>query len=404
MISWYNLPMDDRIILHCDCNSFFASVETALNPDLDKVPMAVVGDPERRHGIILAKNELAKKYNVRTAETIWNAKQKCPALICVRPNMEKYYEYSEKCNEIYNRFTDLVEPFGIDESWLDVTASKKLFGDGETIANNLRKIVRDELGITISVGVSFNKIFAKLGSDYKKPNATTVITRETGKKIVFPLPVSDLLFVGDKAKKVLEKLGIYTIGELARYDKDILIGKLGQLGHTIYEYANGRDESPVMPFGYKREEKTVGNGETFEVDVMTFEDLYPRILKIAESVGWRMRHKGVKASTLQISIKDASFKVIQRQKKLAHASNITLDIAKASMEIIKNTWTEGKPIRSITITASNLVSSEFVGEQLSFFGDNVARQKAEKLQQTVDSINEKLGKHSIRFGSYFIKD
>ena len=213
----------DRTILHCDCNGFYASCECAKNPQLKNVPMAVGGSVEARHGIILAKNELAKKYNVKTAETIWQAKKKCPDLVIVSPHYELYEEYSKRVNDIYKEYTDLVEPFGIDESWLDVTGSRALFGDGEKIANILRERIKAELGITISVGVSFNKVFAKLGSDYKKPDATTIITRENFKEIIYPLPVTDLLFAGKKTAVQLEKLKIKTIGDLACTDKEKLV-------------------------------------------------------------------------------------------------------------------------------------------------------------------------------------
>lgn len=388
--------MSDRTILHCDCNSFFASVETVLDPDLAKVPMAVVGDPNMRHGIILAKNELAKKRGVQTAETIWKAKAKCPNLVCVPPHMEKYAEYSRKCNEIYKRYTDLVEPFGIDESWLDVTDSRNLFGSGEQIANELREIVKNELGITISVGVSFNKVFAKLGSDYKKPDATTVITRDEGKKIVWPLPVADLLFVGRRTVPILEDLNIRTIGDLAKFSRDALIKKLGQLGGVIHDYANGKDESPVNPIS--EDEKSVGNGSTFEKDISSYDELLPRVVKLADSVGLRLRKKGFKAGTISVAIKSPDFKIVQHQRKV-DSTNITKDITKIAMELIKARWQEGKPIRAVTITASNLTSGNAM-MQMSFFDEDKEKIKDEKLQEMIDKLNEKFGPGTVNFGSH----
>ncbi|MDR1917764.1 MAG: DNA polymerase IV, partial [Christensenellaceae bacterium] len=305
----------ERIILHCDCNSFFASVEQVLNPALANLPMAVTGDPTKRHGIILAKNELAKAAGVQTAETIWQAKQKCPELICVPSHHDKYGEYSAKCNEIYDRFTDQVEPFGIDESWLDVTGSVKLFGSGETIANKIRETVKAELGITISVGVSFNKIFAKLGSDYKKPDAVTVITRNNFKDILHPLPVRALTGVGRKTLPELHRLNIKTIGDLANADRTILITTFGKMGGVLHDYANGLDNSPVT--ATRPPEKSVGNGATFEKDLSTFNELLPRIIELAESVGFRCRKAGVRAGVLAITIKDPNFNTIVRQKILA---------------------------------------------------------------------------------------
>ena len=277
--------MKDRIIFHCDLNSFFASVEEVLNPELKNIPMSVAGDPETRHGIILASNKLAKKFGVRTAETIWQAKRKCPNLVLVPPQQHKYYEYSKKAFVIYGRYTDLVESFGSDEAWLDVTHSYKLFAKTPLeLANTIRNRMKKELGLTVSIGISFNKVFAKLGSDYKKPDAVTEITRENGKRIIFPLPVTDLLMVGKKSAIVLERLGIKTIGDLAHFDKDILVNNLGILGETLWLYANGRDETEVNPAHEK--EKSIGNGRTFEKDIKSYEELFPRVAKLAENVGW----------------------------------------------------------------------------------------------------------------------
>ncbi len=203
--------MADRTILHCDCNGFYASVECALNPELKKVPMAVGGDPSQRHGIILAKNELAKKYNIQTAETIYSAKRKCPDLVIVPPHHSVYKEYSARVMDIYKRYTELVESFGLDEAWLDVTGSRRLFGDGKKIADELRSVVKSETGLTISAGVSFCKVFAKLGSDYKKPDATTVFSRENWKEYIFPMSANSLLYVGKHTEEKLSLLGIKTI-------------------------------------------------------------------------------------------------------------------------------------------------------------------------------------------------
>ena len=218
----------DRIILHCDLNCFYASVELLSHPDLRDIPTAVCGDPTSRHGIILAKNEPAKRCGVQTAETIWQAKKKCPALVLLPPHHDLYREYSRKVNAIYEEYTDLVEPFGIDESWLDVTGSLHLFGgDAKALADTLRQRMKQELGLTLSVGVSFNKVFAKLGSDYQKPDATTVISRENWKKLVWPLPVGDLLFVGSAARKLLRQYGVETIGQLAACRVEMLETVMG---------------------------------------------------------------------------------------------------------------------------------------------------------------------------------
>jgi len=281
---------EDRVIFHCDCNSFFASVETLDHPEWASVPMAVTGDPESRHGIILAKNELAKRYGVQTAETIWSAKQKCPQLLCVPSHHRKYSEISKKINRIYLDYTDLVEPFSVDESYLDVTGSLTLFGQTpRELADTIRERIHKEIGITISVGVSFCKVFAKLGSDYKKPNATTVFDREAVEKIVYSLPVSDMMFVGKKTAQHLAHMGITTIGALARTDEATLRHALGEQGGMLWKYANGLDDEPVHSYYDKYEVKSIGNGTTFRRDVYTHEEMRACITMLCDEVVWRLR-------------------------------------------------------------------------------------------------------------------
>ena len=385
--------MKDRVILHCDCNGFFASVECALNPDLKNVPMAVGGSVEARHGIILAKNELAKKYNIQTAETIFSAKKKCPDLVIVPPHHDVYEEYSRIVNEIYLEYTDLVEKFGIDESWLDVTGSQRLFGSGEEIASILRKRIREEIGITISVGVSFNKVFAKLGSDYKKPDATTVISRENFKEIVYPLPVGDLLFVGRRTKEALSKLHIETIGDLAESNETDIIKLLGKQGESIYRYARGEDNSPVDPHA-NEEAKSVGNGMTFKRDLYGERDILCGISHLSESIAVRMRKKGVKCTVVQVTIKDPDLHSIQRQEKLDSPTNLAKEITDKAMEIIRRSWNMKNPIRMLTVTGGGIVP-ENGAEQISFF-DETKDPKWESLEKTIDAIRDKYGKDAIQ--------
>ena len=385
--------MKDRVILHCDCNGFFASVECALNPDLKNVPMAVGGSVEARHGIILAKNELAKKYNIQTAETIFSAKKKCPDLVIVPPHHDVYEEYSRIVNEIYLEYTDLVEKFGIDESWLDVTGSQRLFGNGEEIASILRKRIREEIGITISVGVSFNKVFAKLGSDYKKPDATTVISRENYKDIVYSLPVGDLLFVGRRTREALAKLHIETIGDLAESNENDIIKLLGKQGETIYHYARGEDNSPVDPHA-NDEVKSVGNGMTFKRDLYGEKDILCGISYLSESIAVRMRKKGVKCTVVQVTIKDPDLHSIQRQKKLDSPTNLAKDITDKAMEIIRRSWNMKNPIRMLTVTGGGIVP-ENGAEQISFF-DEAKDPKRENLEKTLDAIRDKYGKDAVQ--------
>jgi len=382
----------DRVILHCDCNSFFASVECALNPELADVPMAVGGSVEARHGIILAKNELAKEYNIQTAETIYSAKRKCPELVIVPPHHDLYEKYSERVNKIYSEYTDLVEKFGIDESWLDVTGSQRLFGSGEEIADTLRRRIRGEIGITISVGVSFNKVFAKLGSDYKKPDATTVISRENFRDIVYPLPVSDLLFVGKKTREALSKLNIKTIGDLAESDCERLKRILGKSGEMIYHYARGEDDSPVDPHSHD-EVKSVGNGMTFKRDLCGEKDILCGISHLSESIAVRMRRKGVKCSVVQVTIKDPDLISIQRQEKLSSPTNLAKDITDKAMEIMRHSWNMKKPIRMLTVTGNGIVPED-AAQQISFF-DEEKNPKRENLEKTLDKIREKYGSDSV---------
>ena len=289
----------DRTILHCDCNSFFASVETLLDPSLADGPTAVCGDPESRHGIILAKNEKAKAFGVQTAETIWQAKRKCPDLRLVAPHRSEYVKFSRKCNELYLQYTDLVDPFGIDESFLDVTGSMHLFGSGEHIADELRRRMREEVGLTISVGVSFNRAFAKLGSDYKKPDGTTVFSRENFKQRVWTLPANTLLYVGKRASDRLNRLGVRTIGELAACDPAFIHSILGKNGDLLLRYARGEDDEPVRSFYAEREVKSVGNSMTFAHNLLGADECRMGITALCDNVGRRLRKRGMVCQTVQ---------------------------------------------------------------------------------------------------------
>ena len=284
--------MGERIILHCDLNSFYASVELLDKPALWEVPVAVCGNPKTRHGIILAKNEPAKKYGIQTAETVWQAKKKCPGLVLLPPHHDLYKMWSVRVNDIYERFTDLIEPFGIDESWLDVTGSLHLFGgDAEKLANKIRKTVKNETGLTISVGVSFNKVFAKLGSDMKKPDATTVIPIDGWQNIVWPQPLGNLLYAGRAATQTLKKYGIETIGQLAACDPAMPEQLLGKMGRQLWEYANGLDKSPVKPRHAADPVKSVGNGTTFPDDLVRWEQICAGLMPLCDSVAARRRRQ-----------------------------------------------------------------------------------------------------------------
>ena len=395
---------EDRVILHCDMNGFFASVELLSHPELRDRPMAVCGSPDKRHGIILAKNELAKKAGVVTAETVWQALKKCPDLQFVPPHMSKYKHYSRLINEIYQRFTDMVEPFSIDESWLDVTASRSLFGSGKVIADTIRETVKRELGLTLSAGVSFNKIFAKMGSEYKKPDATTLITRENYRQLVWPLPAREMFFVGKVTAKKLSASGINTIGDIALANPDVLEHMLGKQGRQLWEYTNGLDNSPVARSGEAEKIKSVGNGVTFTRDLLTEEDLITAVTSLSDTVAGRLRKYGMKACGVKVDIKDPYFKVISRQKQLFSPTNLAFDLSRAALEIIHASWKTGSPIRMLTITGINL-TDEIFDEQLSLFsGDSKSRIKDEQVERTMDKVRKKYGSSSIGFAAVIDND
>ncbi|HML69065.1 MAG TPA: DNA polymerase IV [Clostridia bacterium] len=386
----------DRTILHCDCNSYFASVECISRPELKTVPMAVCGDPESRHGIILAKNELAKRYGIQTAETIWQAKRKCPQLTLVAPHHDLYEQVSDQINQIYGQYTDLLEPFSIDESWLDVTGTLHQFGSGQEIADELRKRVREEIGITISVGVSFNKIYAKLGSDYKKPDATTCITRENYQDILWPLPAQDMMFVGTTTAQRLAHMGIETIGDIAKAGRDQLRLILGRSGETIWEYAAGEDRSLVRRTDETEPPKSIGNSITFPHDLVGRQEICAGLLALCDQVGSRLRKHGLYSATVQIQIKDPFLTTISRQQKLAAPTNVTREIYEAALAIADKSWSMSSPVRLLSVTAASL--SDCCAEQMTLIDDTTEEKlKSAKLDRAMDSIRSRFGKDSISY-------
>lgn len=396
---------EERTILHCDCNSFFASVETVFHPEYARVPMAVCGSTEDRHGIVLAKNELAKKFGIRTTETVWSAKKKCPALVVAEPHYGEYVKFSRRINRLYAEYTDEIEPFGIDESWLDVTKSRKAFGTGSEIADTLRRRVKEEIGITISVGVSFNKVFAKLGSDYKKPDATTVIDRGNYRHMVYPLPVGDLLFVGKRTEEALLKMGIRTIGELAEASPALLSSRFGKMGEMLHLYASGEDDSPVTP--PTEDAKSIGNGFTFRHDLVGRDACRVGIDFLSEEIGEKLRARGQKCTTVTLRVKDEFLSTVQKQKQLASPTDLSREIAGAAYALLTSFWNADKPVRMLTVTASGLVKREAVTEQLDLFSDpgtERKREKGEKRENAVDKIRQKYGRAAIVQGSVIDTD
>lgn len=387
----------DRVILHCDCNNYFASVELLDKPELRDQPVAVAGDPEGRHGIILAKNQIAKNYGVQTAETLWQAKKKCPGLILLPPHMDKYRAMSRRVNAIYLDYTDQVEAFSIDESWLDVTASRNLFGDGAAIADLLRRRVREELGITISVGVSWNKTFAKMGSDYKKPDATTVITRENVSQILYPLPVTDLIFVGKSSGQVLARHGIHTIGDLAACSMAEAEAWLGKGGKGLWLAARGLDDSPVRCYDEHEAVKSVGNGMTYPQDLVGREACIAGLTPLCESVGARLRAQHLKCRTITLQIKDPQLKVISRQKPVDPPTNLTRYLLREVIQLLESAWPEDAPVRLFTVTAGSLMDeSAPVTAQLSFLEEAPREDpRQRRLEQVLDGLRNRFGQDAI---------
>lgn len=383
-----------RIILHSDCNCFYASVECALNPALKGKPVAVSGNPEKRHGIILAKSEEAKKFGVKTGEAIWQAKKKCPQLITLPPNFSKYVEYSKSVKEIYYKYTDMVESFGLDEAWLDVTGSTRLFGNGYKIAQKIRSRIKKELDITVSIGVSYNKIFAKLGSDYKKPDAVTLINKSNYKHMVWSLPAEDLLYVGSATKKKLNSLGIFTIGQIANTPVDILKKNLGKWGQMLHSFANGNDTSTVALYGETSPVKSIGNSTTSPRDLKDITDVKIIMGVLADSVARRMREQGLSCMLVSITVRDNSLCSFTRQKKLLSYTDITSEILSTALALFKENYSWKNPIRSLGLSVSELTCKDS-GTQLSLFEDNKKRLRQESLDKTTDALKNRFGNFII---------
>lgn len=379
----------DRDILHVDMNGFYASVEMLSHPEARDVPMAVGGDREERHGIILAKNELAKRRGVKTAETIWQAKKKCPELLLLPPHHDLYDQYYIKANAIYGRYTDLVEPASIDESYLDVTGSHSLFGTSFEIADRIRRTVKKELGLTVSVGVSFCKTFAKMGSDLKKPDAVTLITRENYQEILYPLPIGAMLSVGAVTAARLQQRGIHTIGDLAAHSRQELITWMGKHGQSLYDAVHGLDTDPVRRQDDHEDPKSIGRNRTFRRDLSTVEEVRVQVLALCEDVAERLRRQDMRCWGVQLTIKNPDLVSIDRQARLAEPGDTTLELYDAAMEVFHRVWRVGKPIRMMAVTAINLTRET---RQLSLFDDG----RKEKLTRSVDQIKEKFGKQAIR--------
>ena len=385
----------ERIILHSDCNSFYASVECLHHPEIREKALAVGGDIEQRHGIILAKNQLAKQFHVSTGEAIWQAKQKCPELIVLPPNFPLYLRFSRLARDIYLDYSNRVEPFGLDEAWLDITSSENQKDKGERTAQEIRKRIREELGITVSIGVSYNKIFAKLGSDYRKPDAVTMITKENYRQIAWPLPVSDLLYVGPATKRKLNGFGVHTIGELAQTPVEILRSKFGKIGDVLWCFSNGLDSSPVADFQNQPVVKSIGNSTTAPRDLERDEDVKMILYVLADSVARRLREQGLKGRTIHISVRDNSLFSFTRQKSLLSYTNLTGEIAGEALSLFREHYRWKRPVRSVGISVSDL-AADTIYSQTSLFCDEVKREKMERLDNAVDRLKARFGTFAVQ--------
>lgn len=386
--------MSKRCILHSDANCFYASVEMLLNPELRGKAVAVCGSTEERHGIVLAKSELAKRAGVKTGQANWEAQQTCPGLIVVPPHYDQYCKFSRLLRNIYLRYTDLVEPYGMDECWLDVTGSERINGSGEQIAEEIRKTVKEELGITVSIGVSFNKIFAKLGSDMKKPDAITVLDEENWRDRIWPLPVSELLYVGHSTTKKLMDRCVYTIGDLAKTDPSLLQCWFGKNGLGLWVFANGEDTSRVKPDGYEAPIKSVGHGITCSCDLHKNEEVWKVMLELSQDIGHKLREYHLCAKGVKLYVRENELGGMGHQMQLAYPSQSPMELAQAGRMLFEQWYHWNRPVRAVCVTAINLVPEDRP-VQLDLFGDETARIKRQKLETCVDEIRSRFGKRSI---------
>ncbi len=383
-----------RQILHCDLNNFYASVACRDNPELRGKAVAVGGSREERHGIILAKNELAKQYGVSTGEAIWQAQLKCPSLVIVPPDFKRYTYFSEQVRKIYERYTDLIEPFGIDECWLDVTGSRRLFGDGEEIADRIRREITAEQGLTASVGVSFNKVFAKLGSDLRKPDKTNIIPYEHFREILWPLEVNRLLGVGPATERKLHSLAVFTIGDLANIDPEALRLKLGKNGVLLHHFANGEENSSVLKGDFKYRPQSIGRSVTCPKDLTSFSEVYRVFLRLSEEVGRELRREGLEAHSVAVHIRDNRLQVKEFMTGLPHSLQSAKILADEGIRLLKKNYGFEYPLRSVGIRAINLREHSPL-LQLSFFEDNMNIIKQGILEQSVDKVRERFGDGAV---------
>lgn len=393
-----------RIILHVDMNSFYASVEQAEHPELKGKPVAVAGKSELRHGIILTKSTEAKKYGIKTAEAIWEARQKCPDLIVLPPDYGLYKRYSALARDIYYQYSDQVEPFGLDENWIDLTGSLHLHGGrARLVAEEISERIKAELGVTVSIGLSWNKILAKFGSDYEKPDAITEINPDNFESLFWSAPVEDLLYVGRATQRKLNAFGIMTIGELAAAPDGYLQNRLGKIGFMLRRFARGEDDTPVKSYDPEAKDvdraiKSYGNGLTAPHDIITPEDARALIYLLAESVAQRLREGGMRASVVSIAVRDGEFLTFfSRQRRLPRPTVLTQTIASVAWELLQENQMldAGHPVRGMAVRVSGLELASAPQQLALFTGDEV---KLERLDRAIDVLRRRFGNTCIQRG------
>ena len=386
----------DRVILHCDLNNFFASASITQNPSLKLLPVAVCGDTEKRHGIVLAKNNIAKKRGVKTAEAIWEAKLKCPELVTVSPDYSLYKKFSNMAKEIYLSYSDKVEPFGIDECWVDISNRGVTYETGVKTANEIRQKIKSYIGITVSVGVSFNKTFAKLGSDLKKPDAVTLISPENFKEKIWPLKCSDMIMVGKATEASLKSLGIFSIGDLAAADEGALIKKLGKNGRLLKKIAMGEDDGDVSVFSNAAMPKSISHSETSEKDLTTYEEIFSSMLKFSEDICESLKNHRLMAKTVSIHLLTNDFQKKEVQAPLDFPTDISAVIAEKAMQLFKSKFTLKKPFRAVGVRVTGLESYNSASKQLNLFDNEERIQTLETIEDKIINIRSKYGKDSLK--------
>jgi len=387
----------DATILHADSNAFYVSCEMSERPSLRGKAVVVAGDPEARHGIVLAKSDLAKKAGVKTGHAIWQARQLCPDLIVLPPNYRLYLRMSHETREIFNDYTGHVEPFGLDEAWLGMGSDT--IEQGRKAADEIRKRIWDELGITASVGVADNKIFAKLGSDLKKPDATTVIRPEDYSRLVWPLPIGELLYVGRATEARLMRAGYRTIGDVAKASPTVMRALLGKNGEMLWTFANGLDKTPVASTGFAPDIKSIGNSATLPRDLVNEEDVKITFWMLAEAVAERLREHNFRARTIQIHVRDCELRSFERQTKLKNPTQLANEIVNAAMQLFTRHYDFSRqpPIRSLGVRGADLETVDGC-VQLSMLAEDRRRINQELIENAIDGIRKRFGHFAVQRG------